>query len=109
MPSLQWEGGPLATTADGASWSLIGKQLGWSLFGQTVGVIVCGARRAAAQLRVCSNADEARPAVLLRGPWKRCAPRSLFRTMTDSSAKARGQRCRRDSLLPADARPPTRA
>ena len=44
--------------------------------------------------------DEARPAVLLRGPWKRCAPRSLFRTMTDSSAKARGQRCRRDSLCP---------
>jgi hypothetical protein len=41
--SLAWLGGVEPTTEDGASWALVGRQLGWSLFAQAVGVIVCGA------------------------------------------------------------------
>ena len=89
MPALAWVGGPLPSTADGASWALIGKQLGWSLLAQTAGVLCCGARPAARsrdapapRLRAPAfKADSRVAAALLRGPWKRAAPRTLFKTM----------------------------
>ena len=89
MPTLAWVGGPLPSTADGASWALIGKQLGWSLLAQTAGVLCCGARPAARPrgapappLRGAAfKADSRAAAALLRGPWKRAAPRTLFKTM----------------------------
>jgi hypothetical protein len=37
-----WVGHGVPTTAAGASWSLLGQQLGYSLVGQTVAVVACG-------------------------------------------------------------------
>ena len=89
MPALAWVGGPLPSTADGASWALIGKQLGWSLLAQTAGVLCCGVRPAARSRDTPApplrgpkfKADACVAAALLRGPWKRAAPRTLFSSM----------------------------
>ena len=39
-----WVGHGEPTTASGASWSLLGQQLGYSLVGQAVAVVTCGAQ-----------------------------------------------------------------
>ena len=88
-----WVGHGVPTTAAGASWSLLGQQLGYSLLGQTVAVVACGTQPRGVQPR--SRKEEAarssRPAYasltlcasphapgLLRLVWLHAEPKVLY-------------------------------
>jgi hypothetical protein len=83
------------TTADGASWELIGLQLGWTLLAQAVGVVVCGAAVRGMRRNAPAPHAPSLP-VLLRGPWEAAEPHAEFSIRLPHQARSAApgtQRC----------------
>ena len=92
--ALQWIGAGYHTSAAGASWDLIARQIQWTLVGQAAGMIACGASRLR---RVASPLAQAAPSVV---------EATLGRRAVAARVLAEGAGARREplrSLAPAQA------